>query len=574
MKYMKYLVAVVLALPLFAQAGLNLAEPQDLLVKAQTNRLALREVILDIEMNISEMRDQPTFEKYFFILDDLQIYSDKFRMDDFYPKLVQGLGLRMVSNGMRWLDVTKDSSDKLNYYVKWMNSDNLSRFLSAIEYQLASVKDRARLATMASNVEALLPLIDKLSQNESYLQSGFRRLATDAAVAILKDPTLTSAEVAFWIGKINIASSLSEYVDLLTQEILNMGPDKKDAGKDYLTRLLLVNAQVYKISSTPPTWLVNGVGDSVVELLLRLVRYEVVVSTNEFSQALETLNARQVQSLAQQWMAYEKLPSQNYAALFIDYSKLIAARARKIGLNRDSEEFLKWLGRVAAPIMAQKLSLEGHYELVNEKGQKWYFTLAYARENMLIAALGNADGSVYKTFYNISYSAVSNSFVASQREPDTDHDMNPPAKFTVNEKGEITLIDIFVRDGVRTLKGHRVQSFPDMWASAKEDSTVPDGVYAGTIVLPSGQEMNVKIYVTSFNGYTLGRYDSSGVTVDFNIGSKGTDGVLILTSGRNLGASWLQFRAVVTPEGLKGYAIVGARGQSPVCTFLKRIDND
>ncbi len=79
--------------------------------------------------------------------------------------------------------------------------------------------------------------------------------------------------------------------------------------------------------------------------------------------------------------------------------------------------------------------------------------------------------------------------------------------------------------------------------------------------------------MTSFNGYTLGRLDSENIVVDFNIGSKGTDGVLILTSGRKLGASWLQLRGHMTEDGLQVYAIVGGRGQGPVCTLLKRTDN-
>ncbi len=253
MKFAKYVLTLLVLLPTLSWAGLNLAEPKELISKAAQNRMALRDVILDIEMNLSEMRDQGTFEKYFVLLDELKVLAVQFKMDEYYPQLVEGLGLHMVSNGMRWLDVTKDAPGKLLYYVKWMNADSLSRFLGAIEYQLSSVKDRTRLAAMATNIEALLPLIDKRAPDDGYLQSGYRRLSTEAAVAILKDPTLSLQDSEFWIGKVKIAASLSDYVDYLTQEILNLGSDRKDLGKNYLQLLLLVNLQIYKDTTTPPS---------------------------------------------------------------------------------------------------------------------------------------------------------------------------------------------------------------------------------------------------------------------------------------------------------------------------------
>ncbi|WP_374073451.1 hypothetical protein [Bdellovibrio bacteriovorus] len=573
MKLLKYILALVLLTPMGAWAGLNLPEPQVLLAKAQQNRIALREVILDIDMNIPEMRDQGTFEKYFYLMDELTQLSAKFDLEQFYPQIVSRLALRMTGNGMRWLDSTKDPSERLQYYVQWMDADTLNRLLDNMNYQLALVKDKNLLAVMAKNVESILPLVDARAEGQTQLMAGYRRLVTDVAIVILKDKNLPSAEVQFWIGKLLMSSALSEYVELLNQDIYQMTVETKEVGREYLSRLLLLNVQLAKLTDAVPTWLTNSVGDAIVELLLRSIRFELTLSVQQFTQAVEVLNVRQTLSLIQQWQVQEKLPSESYAVLYLDYAKVLVARGLKLGLNKDTEELQKWLGRTAAPIMAKKFDLEGNYQVVNEKGEKWYFTIAYARETMLVAALGTETGSLYKTFFNISYSAGANAFIASEREPDTDRDMNPPLKFTINEKGEITIWDPFIREGLRILKGTKVQSFTDMWETFKGPIGEADGTYEGEIYLPSGTKMNVKIIVTSFNGYTLGRLDGERVTIDFNIGTRGTDGVLILTSGRNHGASWMQIRGHLTPEGLKAYVIVGGKGQSTACTTLKRIAN-
>ncbi len=98
----------------------------------------------------------------------------------------------------------------------------------------------------------------------------------------------------------------------------------------------------------------------MVELFLCLVRYETVINTQDFLKAMDVLSVRQLQSLLQQWMTLEKPPSESYVSFYLEYSKAIAIRAQKLGLNRDAEEFLKWLGTISAPVMAKKFTLEGH----------------------------------------------------------------------------------------------------------------------------------------------------------------------------------------------------------------------
>lgn len=571
MKIMNYLLTVMLLSPLSAWA-LNLAEPGVLMAKAQKNRIELREVLLDIDMNIPEMRDQPTFEKYFYLLDSLNALAVKYNLDEIYPKMVPRLGLRMTGNGMRWLDVTKDSSEKLQYYVKWMDADVLSRFLDNTTYNLTLIKDRGSLAVMATNIESILPLVDAKAAGQTHLMSGYRRLLTDVAIATLRDKTLPADEVNFWIGKLMLPSSIAEYTDYLSQDIYQLNGENKSVAPLYLNRLLLLSVQVGNLGSAAPQWLANSLGDAVTELLLRSVRLEIVFSANQYAQGLALLSGRQTIGFSQQLMAQEKPPRTQFVEQYLTLSNLLIARLKSLGLTKDADLHAKWLAQTAAPIMAQKVNLEGHYALVDENGQPWFFTVALAKENMLVAALADAEGMVFKNFYNISFNLKDNGFVASEREPDSDGPQNPPAKFTINEKGQIQLTDIFVRVGSGRFKGQKVQNFTDIWASAKKDAPVPDGIYEGTMFLPSGTESKTRLIITSFNGYTTGRLEVDKVDIDLNIGTAGDDGAITLTSGRKQGASWLQVRAQITEKGLKAYLIVGGKGQGTACTFLKKVN--
>ncbi len=570
MKIMKYLVTMALLSPISSWA-LNLPEPSALLAKAQKSRIELREVLLDIDMNIPEMRDQPTFEKYFYTLDSLNTLSVKFNLDEVYPKMVSRLGLRMVGNGMRWLDVTKDSPEKLHYYVKWMDADVLNRFLDTTTYNLTLIKDRTRLSVMAKNIESILPLVDAKAENQTHLMSGYRRLLTDVAIVTLRDKTLPNAEVDFWIGKLMLPAAIAEYTDYLAQDIYQLNADNKSAANVYLGRLLGLSVQVGKLGSAAPQWLVNSLGDATTELFLRSVRLEIPFSANQYAQGLALLSGRQTIGFSQQWMAQEKMPRTTYVEQYLMLSNLIVARLKTLGLNRDADTFSKWLAQAAAPIMAQKVNLEGHYALVDEKGNPWFFTVAMAKDTMLIAALADGDGHVFKTFYNISFNVKDAGFVASEREPDTDGPQNPPAKFTIDDKGQIQLTDMFIRTGSGIFKGHKVQEFTDIWKNAKINAPLADGIYQGTIYLPSGTATENRLIITSFNGYTTGRLESDGIDIDLNIGTSGDDGAVILTSGRRQGASWYQIRAQITENGLNAYVIIGGKGQGTACTQLKKI---
>ncbi len=571
MKIFKRLITLALLWPALSLAALNLAEPDALLKKAAQSRSSLLDVILAVEFNIPEMRDPATFDKYFAMMDELQGLATKSGLEEYYPDIVKKLGLNMTANGMRWLDVTQAPTEKVSYYVKWMDADTLARFLGLIEYQTSIVKDPVRLKRMSENIEAILPAVDQKAASLPYVQLGFRRLTSDAAVALLKTETMNPQEVDFWIKKIKIASSFSEYLDHLNQGIYSLERSNRSFGHIYITRLSLLMTQSAKMSEVAPNWLLNGIGDSLSEVLLRMVRLEERFAKDEFSAALGQLKPRHLQGIAQQWMAQDKLPQQDYVEHYLGLARTLITHLEAANLRKEANELQRYLAKAAAPVMAQKLAIEGHYKLKNAQGDVWYFTIAVSRENTLVAALSDDKSLIYKTFFNVAYNLKKDGFVASEREPDVDGDQNPPVEFKIDGE-KISLVDPFVRSGLKTLQGVKVQAFTNPWDFANPDAPSANGTYEGTLFLPSGSKMEARLIVTSFNGYSLGRIDSGNISIELNLGTEGNDGVIILTSARKVGASWFQLRGNVVEGGLNVYVVVGGKGQGVACSFLKRVE--
>lgn len=559
--------------PAISLAALNLPEPTALLNKAATSRTALLDSILAIEFNIPEMRDPATFDKYFMLMDDLKTMAQGSGLEEYYPDVVEKLALNMVSNGMRWLDVTKTDTAKLAFYIKWMDADSLARLLGLVEYQLTTEKNPAALKTMAGNLESVLWLIDQKAAKLPYVQFGFRRLMSDAAVNILKTENFTNQEFDFWVSKLKVSSAVSEYLDYLNLGVYGLDAKNISYSHIYLYRLTMMLQQTGNMAEVAPNWLLNAIADSASEVILRMVRAEENFVFGEFTFALEQLKTRHLQSLAVQWMSAEKLPSQKYIAHYLDLSAKLNDRLLAVGLRKESGELQKWLAKAAAPMMAAQMDIEGHYELYNKKGDLWYLTLAVAKENTLIAALGTKNGELYKTFFNVVYNLKTKTFVASEREPDSDEEQNPPIEFSVSE-GKLTLFDPFMRSEFKTFVGSRIQVFADVMKAAKIAAPSLHGTYAGPIVLPNGKQIEGRLIVTSFNGYTLGRLDTSSFSIELNVGSEGDNGVVILTSGRKYGASWFQVRGVAKDGGLYTCVIVGGQGQAPACTLLKKVEDN
>ncbi len=288
---------------------------------------------------------------------------------------------------------------------------------------------------------------------------------------------------------------------------------------------------------------------------------------------MAVLTNRQIETLAVQLMNLQAPPSKDYVNEFMRVANIVIDGLYATGQVREGDDLKKALSRISAPVVAQKYSIEGHYKLSNAN-KTFYFTIVTSKENALVAALVDDQFNVTKAFYNVVYNSYDNTFVASDREPDVDGIANISVKFVVSETGKIKLTDPYIRTGSQTFTGSKIQSVPNLWKSAVKDSTNAQGTYTGVVIHPNGSKMTVKLSVTSFNGYTVGRLTSGDLTVDLNIGSSGTDGVLILTSGRTLqNGTWYQLRSTIVKGGLQTTVVIGGKGLGKTSTFLKKVSN-
>ncbi|MFS4460049.1 hypothetical protein [Bdellovibrio sp. HCB2-146] len=557
-------------------ATLKLAEPDELLKRAKGGRADLRAIIMDIELNIPEMRDPATFDKYFYLLDQLTEFANVSQLNDYYPNAVKDLASLMADNGMRWLNVTQDSQERMQYYVRWMTPPVIERLLGLVDYQLDSVTDLGRLKTAANNLESILPLVQKIAGDNSYSLIGFRRILSTTAVNVLKSPGLTQADKLEWIRKVKIPSEFAEYVDIMALQIYSLKADNKKEGHDYLDLLVAINLHGQTLQTGAPTSLVTAVQDLIVETLIRMVNLAEVIKKEEFKRAIDSLNPRQIQGLAQAWMSVRYNPSPDYVYTYLQLSGLLVNRAQELDLTKEATQLLKWLSHSSTPVVMRVQDLEGKYAMVDNAGEVWTLTLAIARDNLVIACLSNADRSIQRSLYNISYDFEKMEFIASDREPDTTHERNAPLHIALDKKGFLWIKDEFaIRPESRLFRGRRVQSFEDRYVEISKEKQKPAGVYEGNIIFPSGKSAHVRLSVSILDGYLVGKLEEVGNTLffaDLTLGSLGTDGIVYLTTGRRPGAGWLQLRGVLRGDQLEIQTLVGGVGLSTEKTTLYRIE--
>ena len=249
-----------------AQAALNLAPPQDLLKKAAQDRRQLREVLLDMQQNIPEMRDPKTFDSYFFILADLQKLADKLQLNAIFPKAVEATGLKMVAHGIRWLDVSQRPLSDALYYQSYADADVMSRFLAELELQVRNLRNsQARLKAVAINLEGMLPAAEKQFEERRDVRISMRQILSSIAIKFLKTEQLSNDEAAFWISKISLPTAYSEYIEALNESVLDTLP-KDAAGLSLLSKRLRELGKKIAAETYPlPTYVSAGWGDTSVE---------------------------------------------------------------------------------------------------------------------------------------------------------------------------------------------------------------------------------------------------------------------------------------------------------------------
>jgi hypothetical protein len=576
---MSRLLAVLL--PLFlatsAFANLNLPEPEALLVKAHKSRTDLRNAIMEIDLNIPELRDPATFDKYFNLLDKLNDYANEYKLETYYPDSVRNLALHMVDNGMRWLDVTKDPRARVLYYAKWMNSDVLERFLGQVAYQLEDLKDANQLKTASDNIEALLPLAEKIAGANSYSLIGFRRLVSVTAVTMLKNADLALTDKIFWINKVQIPSEFAAYIEILLNRIYSLTADNKANSHQYLELLETILNRAMSSPTSAAASQLNSLQDGIIESLIRMVNFEEPIADLEFKKAIACLNPKQTQSLIEQWMSIKKNPTTNYIYAYLHLSGILINKATAEGLDKDASELLKWLGSSSAPAVVRIQDMEGHYELTDQAGEKWLFTLVIARENMVVASLSTADRRLERALYSITVDYDTMALIASDRANDSEREPNFPLRIQLEADGKLSIQNKFAAEpSQRVMVGQKIASFPDGFQFTSVTQGPPEHVYEGAIYFPKGVGKKMRLSISTLDGYLVGKLqdlENPLFFVDLSIGSVGKNGVVYLLSGRQSGSTMLQLRGVVVGDDLQIYTVVGGRGISSQMSTLHSVSN-
>lgn len=566
---------ILLSLPLTANADLNLAPPDQLLVKAAKGKMECRDVVLDLFANVSEMRDPQTFDAYFGIIDRLHIIAQQVQLDTVYPDAIKNLGIKMSANGVRWLSAAKDPIEKIIYYHRWMTLDTAYVFFASVDTDATQIDDDVALKKLAENVDKLLVYLPLRFIDNRDLPQGYRRIISELAGRKLQNRQISESDFLFWLGKLSVASGYGLALDALQASVMELNRDTIKFAHLLGRRLRVVADRIRTSSIAVPSYLKNQLDDIVVALIDKQLVFSEKYEDGEFQTLLDLLNRRGLASLAQTWATVDRLPSSEFSKEYLGLSRLILERLQAEKLEKEAADFASFIGRVTAPIVIQSTGAEGTYRLINSTGRVWIFNIVMVKNSQIAVALSDSEWMVNKSYFAVDYNVKELMFVGSQRDVDTDPQANLTVHFQIRGNGKIYVRDLSADPDQQELRGEKIENYPDFFQKGKGNSIVPAGIYKGVVTFAKNHPMQMTMVVTSFNGHTLARLTphGKGFYVDFNIGTRGTDGVLYLTTGRITGGSWVQLRGLVTEREFRGFAINGGRGIAVKEFVLKRVKN-
>lgn len=556
------------------RAALNLDEPAVLLAKAGQGKNELRDVINQIDQNLAEMRDVRTFDKYFFLLDDLQTLADRFNLNSIYPDAVKKLGGRMVQKGVNWLDIIHDSREKILYYHRWMIEPQPAfAFLYSVDLQLkAPNTDPELLKIGAENLEAALVYADQRWPNENSLRLLYRSTLSDIAIRILKDPNLPEAEVLFWLTKIYSPNAMTEIVVDIQNKVFSLTADQKADLHLYLKRLSTIYAHVTTGRFAAPDSLLSQIGDTIVDLIIRSFRFQERLSDEEYERALAMMQKRHFASLANAWTTLNQAPGEDFANYYIQRAFRFILALQNIGMNTEAELLSRIITQKASSILARHYDLEGLWEITDSKGRRWFLNIIYPNENYIFVNLVQIGGLSLPMYY-VAYDMKVGGFIATRRGIDPDLAPNIPLRFFPREDGTLDLIYLFKPDADPVMKARKVQKYPDVFKQKRDPAPDLNGVYEGELTIEPGNTQPIRFSVTVINSETIANLQHPSFMGTFNYGSDGRGGVLYITRGNDmLLGYWMHLRATLTDDGyLTGYMIMGNRGLLPTPIRWKKV---
>ncbi len=578
MRFIFLLTILLCSGPTFA--GQQLPPPQDLVKQAEQGRIQLREVVFMIEKYIPEFTTLDDLNKYMRILPELQILSDKFKLDEIYPRAIPRIGEYMFSAAIKWLDVRFLPQEQLLFFARFANFDLAFRFSDSIESMLRPENNQSILMTATNNIEALRLQFIQTLPNSPGLDSNFRRILSDLAVKYISQPSgLTEEQIDFWIGKLSNSSGFSSAMDWLNNKIVVLKDKNKLDSHVYMSRLVTLQKRMLLFADELGTSIFSSLSDTVAELLFRMMTLSVTFNEGEFENALTLLMPRSVRTLTQNLMGQQAAPPADYIQEYSRVARLIIAKLEELGFEQDVRDFTAYVQRILLPANAALFNIEGQYSVVEPNGKRWQFTIIQARKNVYFAAIGNEEHTTFKSYLNLTSDFVNGGFLASEREPDNSAIHNFTARFDIDDKGNIQIQDFQSFSTLRTFSGRKTSELP-VYKMTPGQALITSGRFAGQIEYLDGDIINCTLDITVFPGYILGRlniYYPNGkikAFVDYGIGGKVIDNTYSLTTGQMFSLNWNHLRGALINDELRGVMIVGGKGVMTKEFVFKKINNE
>lgn len=557
-----FLAILFLALVGVAASAAPLSSPEQLLARSRVNESEWRKVVAEINDNLSKIESRETFEKQLRILSSLQKVGRDLQIDPEGFTLIRLLGEQMAQLGTRWIHPTDDDFSIIVALHEWMSLGNMFSFQEDLVHAAATETQLEKLKILAANAEALEEWA-KIGPSEfNLLRVRYSRILSSLALRILRKYKNSDSDFSIWLQKVTSSEDLIEILRDLLAQISAHEKASSPPFSNLLIRFDQIRDQVSERGDPVSTPVRNLVGDAAGELIRRGLILEVKFPEGTVAQLLTLLNPLQLQFIAGQIAQPNREISPVYLEDFFNVGYALTAALESAGLTRTAWDFRSFSWNLYLKTKVVVLDIEGTYALEDRAGKKWIFTLARVREHQYFAALADARGYVHKSFTNVVPDPDGKNFLASEREADTDPAPNWTITFQINDDKSISLNDPRGDPANQPLRGRRKEIYPDYFGEKGSGAaTLPQGRYRGPLRMANGSLLEARLDVMAFPNYTIGRLtDGRNFFLNMNVGSKGTQGALYLTTGRLYRRTWTQLRGRLDGSEYRGVLVIGGVG--------------
>lgn len=564
--------SICLPLMVFAQANVpHIGTAQSLKAEAQIGQKEFIEAMLKLKDNVRELRDQKTFEEFFYLLEDFEQLFHQYQLDLIYPDLMKDLGRSMVMHGNRWLKVGKDTPAKIMHYQKWAD------LVAGIQFQNQVIEEIEKISNPDAFKQAFVNLVELNAWAEAnyaedlYLAPIYRKTISEISFKALIQTDLKDHEDReFWLKGINTQQTAQDYLAFLNDKLLREPLLQEDAS-DWFLAVIELGKQFRSIKGLSSSTNSNY-GVLASDLVSKTLFNEQTIDVKAFEELVALLDVSSFRSLVFRWVNPEKVFSDQYSVTLIGLSKILLDNAKSLGLSQTVLDIERYTTTRLSTAYISENSIEGTYLLRSENNKEMVLTIIRESESRVIGAMCSKNGAVCFPFFNMQYSLSDNVFWASERLPDDDSYQNIPAQISFDENGQVLVSLPYAYRTDTEYRGSKIESYENLMASPFMDANPMSGVYEGTLKL-SGKPKKVRLMITTLGEYSFGRLETEdgSLRIDFGKGNDGNIGFLYLTTGQNRKNSWLHLRLKqINDDELEGLLISGGQGLIDEISFKRK----